>query len=121
MFGKIVNLFTDKTDEPKLLFKMGVKYQTGSGVTKSIYTAINYYTKAVDLGFVPAMNSLGLIYLNGEGIQKDTKKAFDLFKRAADMGNKKAQSMIGLMYYEGNGIEKDLDKATMWWAKVAKE
>jgi TPR repeat protein len=43
--------------------------------------AMEWYTKAMKLGCVPAIHNLGLMYEQGKGVEIDLKKAIRLFEQ----------------------------------------
>ena len=60
-----------KTKTPEDMFKLGVMYAEGQGVTKDYKKALYWFEKSAKQGFVKAQNNLGQMYYNGEGVTKD--------------------------------------------------
>jgi len=91
-------------------------YANGVGVEQDGTKAVEWYTKAADLGNTTAMNNLGNMYQTGNGVEQDGTKAVEWFTRAADLGDTDAMNELGYMY-EGHGAEQDNDKALEWYVK----
>ncbi|MBQ8790289.1 MAG: sel1 repeat family protein [Ruminiclostridium sp.] len=74
--------------------------------------AIEYYTKAAELGSAKAMSELGKQYLQGTvAVEKDEVKAFELFQKAAKLGESEGYYWLAMCYKYGSGVEKDFEKA----------
>ena len=58
--------------------------------------AIEWYTKAADLGNSDAMKMIGNMYKLGSlyGGEDDLEKAIEWYQKAADLGNSDAQSYL---------------------------
>ena len=78
-------------------------YAEGLGVPKNEKTAVNWYTRAVDLGDVPAMFALGIMLAEGRGVEKNRDAAAKLFERAALTGHALANYNLGLLFLKGDG------------------
>ena len=95
-------------------------------------TALEYLTKAAELGDTGAHFSLSVLYLMGQGVEKDIKKyiyhseeaaigghptarhnlgclEWNLTK-AAELGDAKAHFLLSCLYHKGQGVEKDEKK-----------
>jgi tetratricopeptide (TPR) repeat protein len=62
--------------------------------------AVEYYTKAADLGDIEAHYNLSLMYQKGEGVEKDKKKEMHHLEEAAIGGHPSARYNLGC--HEGN-------------------
>ncbi len=100
-------------------YMQGARYLQGIGVEKNEQKAVEYLTRASDLGNAKAQVALGYLYLRGAGVEKDETIAMKLFRRAAEQGERDAQYNTGLAYVRGIGTEKDLPEAFMWFTKAA--
>ena len=98
---------------------LGYMYEHGVGVEQDGAKAVEWYTKAADLGHATAMNDLGYMYMYGEGVEQDGAKAVEWYIKAADLGNTTAMNRLGYMYYNGEGVEQDYAKAIEWSTKAA--
>jgi uncharacterized protein len=102
-------------------FRLGVAFNQGLGVSKSVEAAIYWFQKAAKKGNVRAQVSLGMIFFDPSGDFCDYKKAAEWYKKAADQGLPEAQFMMGLMYEHGQGALRDSQKAIEWYEKAAKQ
>ncbi len=101
-----------KANDPVALCLMGMKC-----VREEDYEgAIEYYTKAAELGDMDAHYQLSLLYRNGKGVEKDEKKSVYHAEVAAIGGHPIARYNLGC--YEGNnGMH---DRATKHFIIAAK-
>jgi TPR repeat protein len=66
---------------------LGWLYKDGmSGVKQDSAKAVEYFTKAVDLGYSHSQYELAMMYHKGEGVKQDDQKALELCKKAVDQG-----------------------------------
>ena len=63
------------SNDAQTLFKIGYKYEKGTGVTQDYDKAFDYYKKASEQNQSGAQNSLGRMYANGLGVEKDKEQA----------------------------------------------
>jgi len=99
----------------KAQYNLGIMYDKGRGVVKSLKNAKKWFQLAAEQGHAKAQYNLGLIYGKGKGVEKNYSKAFKWLNLAADQGNGKAQTNLGWMYEMGKGIPKDFKKAAYWY------
>jgi TPR repeat protein len=85
-----------KANDPIALFQMGQKCENEG----NFEGAIQYYTKAAELGDISSHYNLSVIYLEGEGVEKDEKKSIYHSEEAAIEGHPKARFNLGCT--EGN-------------------
>ena len=96
-------------------------YAEGNGVPRKWEEAERWYWKAVEFGFIPALDILGQAYLKGQGAEKNVSRAIDCFKRAADAGYGPAAYDLGGLYYVGaEGVKPDLKLAAAYFELAAK-
>ena len=79
---------------------LGLLYETverGEDYAK----AHEWYEKAADKGYPPAMTGLGLLYENGHGVAQDYAKAREWYEKAADKGKAIAMYDLGVLYDNG--------------------
>lgn len=86
---------------------IGICYRKGLGTKIDIDKALQYYQKASNRGFAPAMNALGYLYFEGTSIKQDFYKAFAFFKQSAQKNYPCAYFNLAKCYQEGLGIEKN--------------
>jgi TPR repeat protein len=101
-------------------FFLGVLFQCGLGVPKSVAEAVRWHTKAADLGNPIAMRTLGILAQSGMGGPLDVMKARDWYQKAANKGDAVAMTLIGSFYYFGRGgVSLDYGQAHGWFQKAA--
>lgn len=99
---------------------LGIMFQKGNGVNKSIPKALAYYRKSANKGFRDAELRLGRLYDEGEeGLQRNARAAGLWFQRAAQHGAAEAQFKLGKMYLTGDGVKEESLKAKIWLRKAA--
>ncbi len=99
---------------------IGLDYECGIGVEKSIVEAIKWYQKAAEQKNPQAQRLLGVIYLKGDPlIPVDKDKAFRLLMSAADAGDIDSMYQIGRLYRSGEGCEKRPDIALEYFKKAS--
>ena len=82
-------------------------------------TALMWFRKAADQGYVTAQLNLGTMYLTGRGVPKDDGIAFSWFRKAAEQGDATAQFQVANSYLTGRGVAKDEPAAMIWFRKAA--
>jgi TPR repeat protein len=91
-----------------------------NGIAKVPSTAIQWFEKAADQGWVDAQLELGNIYYFGEGsIQKNYARAAKWMTLAANQGNPSAENALGVMNENGFGMAKNEKQALQWFTKAA--
>ena len=76
-------------------------YFYGKGKEQNYEKAVEYYTKAKNLGCDFANHNLSICYRNGLGVEKDVLKAFDLCSYLANKGEAVTQYLCGTFYLNG--------------------
>lgn len=101
------------------LYYLGLFHKNGYFVKKDEKEALNYLTKAADLGYAEAQWQLALHYYDPwDGF---TDISVYWIEKAALLGHAKAQYEMGHCFEFGNHVEKDLSKATRWYSKASKQ
>jgi len=96
-------------------------YAEGKGVPREWKQAEEWLSKAVEFGFVPALDILGQAYLTGQGTEKNVSRAIDCFKSAVDAGYIPAAYDLGKLYYIGaDGRNPDFKLAAAYLELAAK-
>jgi len=104
-----------KPDDALAWFNMGVLYEKGQGVQSNITKAQQSYTKAINLGYAPAMFNLGSIYAQ----KKDYANAKFWWEKAANENVPEAQYNLATLYEKGWGVQQDPEKAALWYQRAA--
>lgn len=82
--------------------------------------AIEWYTKAAELGHHGAQSNLAGVYLNQNTLEGDME-AFKWYSKAAEGGDERAQNKLGAMYLEGRGVAMNRAKGVEWITKSAEQ
>lgn len=96
---------------------LGLMHEFGQHVEKDLNKAIDYYSKAVEMGSKFAMHRKAFVMANNFKYRND-KESFDLFMKAQDV-NIEAQSWLGYLYEQGRGVDFSYEKAMEWYKKAA--
>lgn len=92
----------EANDPPSLCF-VGIEcYEEEGGYDK----ALEYLTKAAELGDIEAHYQLGRMYMEGGGVKKDSEKAVYHLEKAAISGHPNARSRLGCIEGENGNMEK---------------
>jgi hypothetical protein len=94
------------------LFGKGMNALVGSGATRSVANAIEYFHRSADMGYAPAQVVLGYLYEIGRVTTADPGQAFDWYKKAAQQDDPLAQWLAGRIIYAGLIPGRDLNQAS---------
>ncbi len=67
-------------------------YKSGKGVTKNYKTAVQWYQKSANQGYVTAQRELGIMYARGQGVNQNYKTAVKWYRIAAEQGDAISQN-----------------------------
>ena len=85
----------------------GLMYLNGSGVPKSLPSALKWFKRAADNGYADAQYDLAVMYENGEGIEASCAEAAKWYTRAAQQNHVYAvQNLLGI-YERGTCLKQD--------------
>ncbi len=123
-YGTALQAFraADRRGHSKAPRYLGLCYEYGLGVSRSLQEAATWYQKAAGNGDVTGTFLLGLLYESGRGVPQNYAKAFDLFKRSSyrrDHVSAPSQAALGRMYEKGEGRPADLQEARRWYTLAA--
>ena len=92
-YAGALKIWQPKADQgdPDAMTNIGVLYQYGLGIPRSMKKAAAMYERAAQLGFVTAQYDLGNLYYDGNGVDRDRKQAARWYTAAAQGGSAKAQ------------------------------
>ena len=102
-------------------YNLGLLYESGVGVPRSLTTATAWWEKAAEQGHADAQVQLATQYFLGRGAPKDWKLAARWYEAAAENGDAGAQYIIGSFYEHGDGVAQDLRKALDWYVLAARQ
>ncbi|CAK6968947.1 protein sel-1 homolog 3 [Scomber scombrus] len=105
-------------EDPVSMYDYGISLLQGHGVEKDIPKAITFLKKAMDKGFVPAINALAWYY---EQFEQDYKQAVQLWDQADFLESPDAALNLGVMYSQGlyPGQAPDQYMAYKYYLKAA--
>ena len=108
-------------DYAQAQFTLGLLYESGSVVPKSLPNATAWFRRAAEHGHIEAQIATGTQYFLGRGAPKDETEACRWYERAADGGDAGAQYLAASCYEHGYGEwPKDLDRALGWYVQAAR-
>ncbi|KAM9359356.1 protein sel-1 homolog 3 [Symphorus nematophorus] len=84
--------------DPVSMYDYGIVLLQGHGVEKDIPKAVTFLKKAMDQGFVPAINALAWYY---EQFEQDYKQAVELWEKADHLNCPDASLNLGVVYSQG--------------------
>lgn len=84
--------------DPASMYDYGIVLLQGHGVEKDVPKAVMFLKKAMEQGFVPAINALGWYY---EQYEEDYERAVQLWEQADLLGSPEAALNLGVMYSRG--------------------
>ncbi|XP_035536148.1 protein sel-1 homolog 3 [Morone saxatilis] len=85
-------------EDPVSMYDYGIVLLEGHGVKKDIPKAVTFLKKAMDQGFVPAINALAWYY---ERFEQDYKQAVQLWEQADVLNCPDAALNLGVVYSQG--------------------
>lgn len=103
-----------RSEKHDALYKQGLAYIKGQGVTKDIAKGKELLAKSAEQNNSLAMLELANIYKSGLGGQMDLKSAYGWYHKAAELNNAEAQYQLGLGYARGIGVEPNKTLAKKW-------
>lgn len=105
---------------PEASWLVGCCFENGMGVRAAdLQKAFQYYLRAAEANYGPAVNDVGLCYFKGRGTTKDLRKAVSYFRRAAELGRASAWYNLGACHLEGlGGLSKNRDEAIRCYRKA---
>lgn len=112
---KGIKLLSDASKtNAQAMYLLGALYEAGKGVDKDMATAVDYITKAADMGYGAAACALADIYFEGRGVDQSYKKAVEWYGKANAQGQltENAAKRYASCYEDGKGgLEVNKDKA----------
>ena len=66
--------------------RVGNSYELGQGVERDPAQAVEWYGRARENDYPPAVCALGLCYEVGRGVEEDKERAVELYREAAELG-----------------------------------
>lgn len=110
----------DKSKAPAAQFNLGLLYEQGLGVDKSLGLAARYYLAAANQGYAPAQYNLAVLHHEGEGVVKSAREAVHWWSKAAQQGHADAQYALGVLLLKGDTIPGHRTYAEQWLTLAAR-
>ena len=101
-----------KMNDPAAILQEGIKHYN-EGDSRS---AIEYLTKAAELGIADAHCKLAIMYRHCEGVEKDDGKFIHHMEEAAIGGHPDARHALGIQEWNKNG---NIERAVKHWIIAA--
>jgi tetratricopeptide (TPR) repeat protein len=99
-----INMKRVKVNDPAAIFKMGVKCLN----EEDYEGAVEYWTKAAELGDISAQCNLSIMYYEGKGVEKDKKKEVYHLEEAAIGGHPIARFNLGNHEFNNGRIDRSM-------------
>ena len=80
----------DRDGNVSATYNLGVRYWEGKGVKQSDAKAVEYFKKAAEELFPPAVFTMGIAFQTGRGVDLDLEAARDWFRKSFSLGYEKA-------------------------------
>ena len=96
-------------------YHLGIMFESGIGVEKSLKQARLWYLKAAESGHRDAMVPLARLL-----VESTPAQAVHWYQKAAELGHSEAQYALGRAYLGGVGVVKDMPLALSWLAQSAR-
>jgi len=101
-------------DQPAACFQLGLRYETGDGVTRNYQEARALYEKAAAGGVAAAIYRMGKLWQEGLGTDPDPGRAWQCYRIAAYAGVPLAQYNLGAMLVSARGVIRDDVEGLAW-------
>ncbi len=105
--------------DPKAIFEIGNRYDSGRGVAADRTVAAKWYERAAEQGFAPAQYRIGNFHEKGIGVERDVAKAKTWYQLAATQGNASAMHNLAVLFAMGTDGAVDNESAARWFVKAA--
>ena len=126
MFAEAMYYYEKAVDEANCevaAYNIGNLYQHGKGVSADLSKAIDWYKKAMELGYGLAYAKVASFYQEGNGVEKDERKAAQVLEEGVKYDDPKEQDCtieLGCCYHFGQGVEVNYQKEFELFEKAAK-
>ncbi len=105
---------------PAAQVEVASRYAKGTGVSRNLKMAAEWYTRAAAQGFAPGQYRLAALYERGQGVKKDIGMARTWYRRAAELGNVRAMHNLAVLYTRSDGGGADYVSAKNWFLEAAR-
>ena len=97
---------------------LGNHYFFGEFVDQNFETAKDYYKKASEFDYGPAITSLGLMYEQGNFFDANIAEANRLYFQAHDLGDDRATYFLAVNIQFGAGIEQNIKRSIVFYEEA---
>ncbi len=105
---------------PAAQVEIASRYAKGTGVSKNLKKAAEWYKRAAAQGFAPGQYRLAALYERGQGVKKDIGVARTWYRRSAELGNVRAMHNLAVLYTRSDGRRADYSSAKNWFLEAAR-
>src|SRR5690606_8956749 len=98
MYQRHLDRDAEVPSDPRKIFDMAYKFDTGHGAKRNEALAVKWYLRAARLGYAPAQRNVAGMYGSGRGADLNHDTARHWFLLAAMQGDAQAQFVIGKHY-----------------------
>jgi len=105
--------------DPRAQLLLGMAFEFGQGVERSIDEAMRWYHMAADRGDPEAQTNLAYLYETGGNGPENPVEAAKWYLRAAVSGFARAKFNLGTLYLRGAGVERSDEDAAHWIGEAA--
>jgi hypothetical protein len=105
--------------------RVGLLFETGSGVSEDDSKAVDFYGRAATQGDAMGEVHLGAMYESGKGVPQNCEAAINSYRLAAEnrknslYGRSYGQLYLGRMNAEGRGVSRNYKEAIRWYKSAA--
>jgi TPR repeat protein len=101
--------------DPAAQVLVGDSYASGSGATRDLKQAAEWYLKAAEKGDTSGEVHLAALYRDGgKNFPRDMAQAAEWYRKAAEHGDVAAQATLGVLYSIGQGVPQSNVEAYYW-------
>lgn len=105
---------------PAAQVEIASRYAKGTGVSKNLKKAAEWFHRAAAQGFAPGQYRLAALYERGQGVKKDDGMARTWYRRAAELGNVRAMHNLAVLYTRNKTRGPDYASAKNWFQEAAR-
>lgn len=77
--------------------------------------SMDYFARAADQGYGPALDELGRDHELGRGLPQNHLLAYEFYKRGAEAGDGNAMTHLAALYEAGQGVARNYPEAMRWY------
>lgn len=100
--------------DPRAQTVLAMMYKFGEATEVDVRSAFDWYQKAAEAGYAPAMYNVGVMYAEGSGVEQDEDAAVTWLKRAAESGYERANESLASLDAEIVENTPAVDPDTPW-------